>query len=298
MNSNLEKDISDILTGTHTKNSGEVTFVLEQAKAEIPNVEAELALHEAAENDMAITGPALDDAVQRAAATRRHLNRLKGSVSRLTASRDALILAERDERQKADYALLVKQRAACKSEIAELIERIPSFARLMHRVADLEKAAMRFNVRPAPGTLVNPMDDMVSSYQHLRPLMPEPLLKGLRFVDTGGTVLYAHVDASSVSLPPIAMTQPEKRENFAAEKEALRRAQEQQVHARTLLRGIEHEAEARKISIEQAAVMEGHDPAEVQRWRDQAEGKAVAEAQSAFKKARDKVLEDAKKSTS
>ncbi len=298
MNSNLEKDISDILTGTHTKNSGEVTVVLEQAKAEIPNIEAELALHEATENDMAITGSALDEAIQRAAATRRYLNRLKGSVSRLTASRDALILAERDERQKADYALLVKQRAACKSEIAELIERIPSFARLMHRVAELEKAAMRFNVRPAPGTLVNPMDDMVSSHKHLPPLMPEPLLKGLRFVDTGGTVLYAHVDASSVSLPPVAMTQPVITERAANEKEVWRIAREQQVHARTILRGIEHEAEARKISIERAAVMEGHDAADVQHWRDQAEGKEVASAWAAVQSALTKAAENEKKSTS
>ncbi|MDR7125449.1 hypothetical protein [Pseudotabrizicola sp. 4114] len=298
MNDNLEKDVSDILTGTHTKNSGEVTAVIERAKAEIPKVEAELATHEAAENDMAITGSALDEAIQRTAATRRHLNRLKGSVSRLADTRDKLMLAERDEWQKADYALLVKQRAACKSEIAELIERIPSFARLLHRVVELEKAATRFNNPPPPHVLANPQDLMVSQYPHLPPLVPEHLRKGLRLVDAAGTVLYAHVDTSTVSVPPAVALQPRKGENFAAEKEAVRQARETQLHANTILRGLEHEAEARGISIEQAATVEGFDVEDIPRWQDQANGKAVAAAQAAFKKARDKVLEDAKKSTS
>jgi hypothetical protein len=298
MTSNLEKDISDILTGTHTKTSDEVSAVLEQVKAEIPSIETELAANVAAEEDMTITGPALEEAIQRTSVTRRHLNRLKGSMSRLTASRDALILAERDERQKAAYALLKKQRAAAKAELAVLIERIPSFARLLHRVVELEKEADRFNNPPNPrsGMPINPQDNMVSKYEHLPPLMSDAMRKGLRLIDADGTVLYAHVDIATSGVRPTVLP-ASTHVNFGPEKEALQRAMEQQPHAKAILRGLEHEVEARGISLEQAALNEGLSAKDVERYQEQADGKHVEAAYAALMAAHE-AFKESEKATS
>ncbi len=289
MMSSLDKEIADVLTGKHTKSSGDITQLIERVTSQIPKVEAERAAFEASASNPAIVGDDTEAARQQAVSAEFQLKRLNRAKDALQEYRDALIVAERDERQQTDHAAWLKERGVCEREMAELLERLPHFARVLHRAFEIYKAGQRFFMRPTPGTPVNPMDDMVSSYERLPPLISNKMRKGMRLVGTDGTILFAHVETKPKH-PGNAASIPANLENFAEEKENLRQAQERQIFGRTVIRGIEQEAEARSISTEQAAVVKGHDAKELPALRDQADGKLVTEAMAALKKAHAKAL--------
>ena len=168
-------------------------------------------------------------------------------------------------------------------------ERFPHFARILHKAVKLDKEGQRFSARHAPGTPVNPKDDMVNSYEALPPLISDKLRHGMRIVSSDGTVLFAHVETQpAYANHSIAILA--KAENFAEEKENLRQALGHQQYAETQIRQIEQEAETRSINIEQAVILNGHDAKAMARIQDQADGKMVEEARVALKQAHDRVL--------
>lgn len=290
MNS-LEKQISDILTGRHTMTSAEVIRLIKAAQSAAKAVKTSLDADKSAMRDITVMGDGLETVKQRVACTELDHDCLMIAIPRLEKHLQDLKRTERDERQKADYELLMKQRMACKRDLNELFERIPSFAQIVHKAVILEKAGRRFFVKPTSGTPVNPMDQMVSKYDTLPPLISDKMLKGLRLVASDGTELYAHVETTP-SVPSTALPQKKTDKNFAAEKEGLRQAQERQIFARTILRGIEHEAATRNVSVEQVAILHGRDVAELPQVREQADGKFVTAAMEKLKTAHDKILEE------
>lgn len=280
----LDKEIADVLNGKHTKSSSQVTQLIERVLHEIPNIEAEQATFEASASNPAILGDDVEAARQKAVSAEFQLKRLARAKEALVEYRDRLVVAERDERQKAEHATWIKDRKRCEREIAEFLNRLPHFARVLHRAVELDQVGQRFFARPIAGTPMNPKDVMVSDYERLPPVISDKMRKGIRLVSADGTVLFAHTE-TNLRHPANARMVPAKSENFRIEKESLRQAREHQIFARTLIREIEQAAEANSTSVEQAAVVKGYDAKGLSVLRNQADGKFVNEAMDVLKKA-------------
>jgi len=287
----MDTEIADVLNGKHMKTSAQVTELIERVKNEIPKVEKERTTFEEDASNPVIVGDDTKAARQKAVATEFQLKRLKRAVYALLEYRDKLIVIERDERQKADHAAWLKDRTTCEREMQEFFDWLIRGADLLHRAVDNDKAGQRFFRRPTPGTPTNPMDDMVSEYERLPPLISDQMKSAMCLVSEDGTVLFKHIETKPSSMPAKGLS-PKKLENFAHEKECLRQARERQTFARTVIRGIEREAEARNINFEQAAVVTGHVGEDLPALQDQADGKQVTEAMAALKKAHGAILNE------
>jgi hypothetical protein len=223
--------------------------------------------------------------------------RLAGAVPRLHRLREEMAKAELATRQDKRYA---EVKARCKA-IQEQVDRaydetIPQLAAALRDYRELQIEVEVFNAPATPQQLVNPQDRLVKRYRRISQPVPDAVLKGLQLVAKDGAVLYAHVDISRSGFRP-TVSPTKKHVNFALEKEALMRAKEQQPHAQAILRGLEHEVEARGISLEHAAMNEGLSAKAVERYREQADGKHVEAAYAALRAAH-KAFEENENATS
>lgn len=221
--------------------------------------------------------------------------RLVGAIPRLHDLLTDMRKVELGLRQDGRYDAAEKDARRIEKVMERFYEAEAEAAIALREEMQLRTESDVFNNPAPPNVLVNPQDRLVKSYKPIKPPIPDAVLKGLRLVDKDGTVLYAHVDVPKATMRATASAPTVKVENFAPQKEALRQAQEQRPHAEAILRGLEHEAEARGISVEQAATIEGMDAAEVERYRQQAAGKQVDAAMAALRQAMAAELE---KSTS
>jgi hypothetical protein len=222
--------------------------------------------------------------------------RLAGAIPRLhdlvAKMREAELAARQDER----YEEVKKQCKAIEKTVDRFYDEFAlALTAALHEARRLQIEIDVFNNPAPPNVLVNPQDRLVKPYKPIKLPVPDAVLKGLHLVAKDGAKLYAPVDVPKATMRPMANAPTVKGENFAPEKEALRQAQEARTHAQAILRGLEHEAEARGISVEQAATIEGMDAAEVERYREQGAGKQVDAAMAALRQAMAAELE---KSTS
>lgn len=222
--------------------------------------------------------------------------RLAGAIPRLHNLLADMRKAELTARQDERYEAVKKQCKAIEKTVDRFYDEFAlALTAALHEARQLQIEVDVFNNPAPPHVLANPQDRLVNSYKPIKQPIPDAVLMGLRLVDKDGSKLYAPVDVPKATLRTTANSPTVKGENFAPQKEALRQAQEQRPHAQAILRGLEHEAEARGISVEQAATIEGMDAAEVERYRQQAAGKQVDAAMAALRQAMAAELE---KSTS
>lgn len=283
--SSLDKQIADLLNGTHIMDSGEVANVIASCQDEIRTVEKALDADKVVMLDIAVTGDELDATKQRVASGELHRDRLLAAIPRLEKLVADLQRAERDEQQRAEYDALVKRRTANQKEIEAFAERVPAFARALHEAVKLHAEAKRFNVRPTPGTPVNPMDEMVSGYGYLAPYVADAFIKGTRLVAADGRVLFAPADASVSAQPvtlPQAATAGGGRDKLV---ENLRYQRDMQKHAVDQLQGMRQRAAAQGTTLEQVATARGYTDERLQVLKDRAEGKMVADAERELSKA-------------
>lgn len=220
--------------------------------------------------------------------------RLAGAIPRLHDLLAKMRKTELGARQEERHDVVNKEVRGIEKLVDQAYDEfIHKLAAAMHRSIQLQPEIDVFNNPAPPHVLTNPQDRLVKSFKPIKQPIPDAVLKGMRLVDRDGTVLYAHVDVPKATMRATANAPTLNGENFAPQKGALRQAQEQRPHAQAILRGLEHEAETRGISIEQAATIEGMDAAEVERYRQQAAGKQVDEAMAALRQAMAAELEKA-----
>jgi len=223
--------------------------------------------------------------------------RLAGAIPRLHVLLADMRKAELEVRQDGRHDTAEKDARRVERIMERFYEAQSEAAIALHEELQLRTEREVFNNPAPPHVLANPQDRLVKSYKPIKQPIPDAVLKGLRLVDKDGTVLYAHVDVPKATFRTMTSSAAARAERAASEKEVFRQAQEYQRHAQTILRGLEHEAESRGISVEQAATIEGIEASELARYRDQAAGKQVEAAQSALMAALDKAAE-LEKSTS
>lgn len=282
--SNITYEIRQALTKGSAHTSESVARLMADAQAETERLTGAVKADKLILGDIAATDEDHAAAQQRLNASEILLERLSGAIPRLYELRDQISLRERDERQKARYDRLVKRRDVVGKHLADFLESLPAVATALHEAVQLREEARVFNVRPTPGTPVNPMDEMVSDYPFLAPLVTDAVLKRTRLVGSDGMVLFAPADAS-ISAQPATLPQRAKGNGHDALSEELRYAQDMQKHAVDQLQGMRQQAAARGISLEQVATARGIHEDRLQRLQDQAAGKMVADAERELSKA-------------
>ena len=282
--SNITYEIRQALTKGSAHTSESVARLIADAQAETERLTGAVKADKIILGDIAATDEDHAAAQQRLNASEILLERLSGAIPRLYELRDQISLRERDERQQARYDRLVKRRDVVGKQLAEFLESLPAVATALHEAVQLREEARVFNVRPTPGTPVNPMDEMVSNYPFLAPLVTDAVLKRTRLVGSDGMVLFAPADAS-ISAQPATLPQRAKANGHDALSEELRYAKDMQKHAVDQLQGMHQQVAARGISLEQVATARGIHEDRLQRLQDQAAGKMVADAERELSKA-------------
>lgn len=285
----IEKQVNDILHGTHTKTSADVGNFITSVEAEVKRLGEELDADKRAMRDIRVTGKKLDEIKQRVAATGLHYDRLEGAVPQLREYQQKLVLVERDERQKAEYDHILKRRTAVRKTINECLDMMPGLARALHEAISLQEQAKKFNFKPVPGKPIHPNDVLVSEYERIPPIVSDEILKGTRIVTHNGTVLYSHVSNAPTSLG-VHHISPTSFAPRTPDEEELLRAQEAQDGAKRRLRDITQLAATRGSSVEQVAASQGIADAALKHLRDTANGVGVREVQDRQVKAREKEL--------
>lgn len=282
--SNITYEIRQALTKGSAHTSESVARLIADAQAETERLTGAVKADKLILGDIAVTDEDHAAAQQRLNASEILLERLSGAIPRLYELRDQISLRERDERQQARYDRLVKRREVVGKQLAEFLESLPAVATALHEAVQLREEARVFNVRPTPGTPVNPMDEMVSDYPFLAPVVTDAVLKRTRLVGSDGVVLFAPADAS-VSAQPVTLPQRVEANGNDALSEELRYAKDMQKHAVDQLQGMRQHAAARGVSLEQVATARGIHQDRLQRLQDQAAGKMVADAERELSKA-------------
>lgn len=278
--SNITYEIRQALTKGSAHTSESVARLIADAQDETERLTGAVKADKLILGDIAATDEDHAAAQQRLNASEILLERLSGAIPRLYELRDQISLRERDERQQARYDRLVKRRDVVGKQLAEFLESLPAVATALHEAVQLREEAQTFNVRPTPGTLVNPMDEMVSDYPFLAPLVTDAVLKRTRLVGSDGTVLFAPVDAS-VSTPPATLpgTSRERSDKLSNN---LQHAKDMHIHITARLHDMRREAAMRSVSLEQVAAAQGVDNARLAHFQDIAAGKMIRAAEQAL----------------
>lgn len=282
--SNITYEIRQALTKGNAHTSDSVAQLIAGAQAETERLTKAVKADKLILGDITATDEGHAAAQQRLNVSEILLERLSGSLPRLHELRDQITLRERDERQKARYDRLVKRRNVVGKQLAEFLESLPAVATALHEAVQLRQEAKVFNMRPTPGTPLNPMDNMVSEYPFLAPLVTDAVLMRTRLTGSDGMVLFAPAD-SSVSTPPATaprVAKPGRRDKLA---EGLQHAKEMQVHIKDRLSGMRRYAAMRGVSLEQVAAAQGMTEDRLQHYQKIADGKMVDAAELELSKA-------------
>lgn len=292
---NITLNIRQALTNNNSNTSNSVARLIADTEIEIVRVSEAVKNDTSVRGDVAATDAEHADAQQRLGASEILLERLKGAIPRLHDLRDTIIFRERDERQKAKYNRLVTRRNVVGKQLEEFLESLPAVATALHEAIQLKEEAKAFNVRPTPGTPLNPMDDMVSDYPFLPPLVTDAVLKRTRLVGSDGTVLFAPVDAS-VSFQPATLPHDQKSKGPDDLGEILQYEKDMQVHIGDRFNRMKRDAAVRGVSLEQVAIAQGINGDRLKWFQNIAEGKMVREAELKIEQEAER-LEAAKNTT-
>lgn len=276
--SNITYDIRQALTKGSSHTSESIARLIADAQAETKRLTEAVKADKLVLGDIAATDEDHEAAQQRLNASEILLERLSGAIPRLHELQGQITVQERDERQKARYERLVKRRNVVGKQLAEFLESLPAVATALHEAVQLREEARVFNMRPTPGSPVNPMDDMVSDYPFLAPLVTDAVLKRTRLMGSDGTVLFAPADGS-VSTPPAALPKRVNGGSPDALANALAHAKDMQLHISTRLSEMKRDAAVRGVSLEQVAMTQGINEARLAHFHKIAEGKMVEEAE-------------------
>jgi len=272
---NITFDIRKALTGDELHTSESIDRLSAETSAEIRRVTASIEEDKALLFDVNTPETDLADVQQRLSAAQLVLDRLTGAIPRLRELKTKILVQDRDNAQKTQYAQLVKRRNVVGKQLEEFLESLPAVANALHEAVQLKAAAQRYNHPAQSGPTTNPKDVMVSDYDYLAPLVTDAVLKNTRLMGSDGTVLFAPIDAS-VSTPPA--TAPIGHVGQTTN-ENLQYAKDMQSMQIDRFKGFRQLAAQRGISVEQVAISQGIDEKRLQAFRDMADGKMVAAIQ-------------------
>ncbi|WP_170459631.1 hypothetical protein [Ruegeria arenilitoris] len=284
MKSNITLQIRQSLTEEKTHTSKSITILIEDALTEAERLTAAVKADKLVMSDIAATERDHAAAQQRLGASEIILERLTAAIPRLRDLQSQIARRERDERQKNRYDRLMKRRSVVGKQLAEFLECLPTVATALHEAVQLREEARVFNVRPTPGTPVNPMDDMVSDYPFLAPLVTDAILQRTRLVGSDGKILFAPID-STVSAPLPQVTPSTEIDDLADLKERLRYEQDMQTHVGQRMRHFQQQATIRGVSVEHVAASQGVSEDQLERFQKIAAGKMVEAAEHALSSA-------------
>lgn len=264
-------DIRKALKGDEKHTSDSIDRLSTETSAEIVRVTDAIVEDEALLLDVNTPETELADVQQRLSAAQLVLDRLTGAIPRLHELKMKIVVQDRDNAQKTQYAQLVKRRNVVGKQLEEFLESLPAVANALHEAVQLKAAAQRYNHPAQSGPTTNPKDVMVSDYDHLAPLVTDAVLKNTRLMGSDGTVLFAPIDAS-VSMPTAVTPQGHVGRKI---NEDLQYAKDMQTMQIDRLKGFQQLAAQRGVSVEQVAISQGIDEKRLQAFRDMADGKTV-----------------------
>ncbi|MBO9477234.1 hypothetical protein J7382_06785 [Shimia sp. R11_0] len=279
--SNITLQVRQALTEEKPHTSKSIAQLIAGVLAEAERLTVAVTTDKLVMNDIAATERDQTAAQQRLGVSEVLLERLTAAVPRLRELQSQITLRERDERQKTRYDRLVKRRSVVGKQLAEFLDCLPAFATALHEAVQLREEARAFNERPTPGTPVNPMDDMVSDYLFLAPLVTDAVLQRTRLVGSDGKILFAPID-SAVRAPLPKVTPSTETDGLADLKERLRYERDMQTHVGQRLQHFQHQATIRGVSLEHVAASQGVGEDQLERFQKIADGKMVEAAEHAL----------------